>query len=195
MWVRVLVGLGTLGVVATMAAFAEELPWGLIQGSDGTLYVVTAGMRHRVVPAIAPDEVIARLPEGEAWETGVLADTPPVPIHALTLAAVPRLAPTQANGVIEIEGNGTEISRTFRLSGGNYVIRWTAVSRESQGCTHRGWLEARGQSPFQQGIANAAVTPGGRQGGETRAYALRAGDYYLNMSSGCDWRVTITAQP
>jgi hypothetical protein len=193
MWTRALIGLVTAGLLTT-AASAQELPWGLIQTSDGTLYVVAAGLRHRVVPAMAPDEIVATIPEGAAWEGGVLADAPAVPIQGLTLTSGPLLAPTQANGVIELEGNGTELSRQFHLSGGNYVIRWTAIPKSPAGCLHRGFLQARGQPTFQQSIANEVIKDATRRSGETRAYALKPDDYFLNMSSGCDWRVTITPQ-
>jgi len=193
MWTRTLIGLVTAGLLATPAT-AQEPPWGLLQARDGTLYVVAAGVRHRIVPATAPDEAIAAVPEGAAWESGVMADAPTVPIQALTLTTTPPLAPTAANGVIELEGSGTETSRQFHLSGGNYLIRWTATPKSPAGCSHHGVLQARGQPPFEQGIANELIRDGGRRSGETRAYALRPDDYFVNMSSGCDWRVIITPQ-
>ena len=193
MRIRALGGL-VCAALLTSAAYAQDAQWGLIQSNDGTLYVVVSGMRHRVQPVVAPDDVISALPEGAAWETGVMADAPTVSVQALTFTAAPLQAPTQANGTIEVEGGGTGQSGQFHLSGGNYVIRWTATPLSATGCSLSGVLQLRGQPQFQQNIANAVIRDAVRRSGDTRAYALTPGDYFLNMSGACDWRVTVTPQ-
>jgi hypothetical protein len=190
---RALIGLGLVALLTT-AVHAAEAPWQLIQTNDGTLYVVAAGLRHRIMPATVPDEAVTTIPEGDAWTSGAMADTPAVPLQALTLASAPLAAPTQANGVIELEGDGTQTSRQFHLSGGNYLLRWTATPKSPAGCYYGGALQAREYPLFQRAIANEVVKGGARRAGEARLYALKPGDYFLNVSSSCDWNVSVIPQ-
>jgi hypothetical protein len=191
---RALIGAGLAALLVT-AAQAAETPWGLIRTDDGTLYVVAAGTRHRIVPAAVPSEVAASIPEGTAWDDGVMADGPAAPIQALAVASLPLAAPTAANGVIELEGSGTETSRLFGLSGGNYLLRWTATPRSPAGCYFGGVLRVREYPLFQQSLANETVKGTARRSGETRAYTLKPGDYFVNVSSGCDWTISVIPQP
>jgi hypothetical protein len=86
-------------------------------------------------------------------------------------------------------------SAAFELHGGNYTITWTATDNQSQskvGCSHGGSLQRVDPPPASETIANASVSAGRTATGETHAYNLRAGRYFLNMSSGCEWTVTLT---
>jgi hypothetical protein len=87
-------------------------------------------------------------------------------------------------------------SKSFYLSGGNYTVSWTATDRSgaySVGCYHGGTLEAVDKSQFFfEMIGNDMVDAGSSSSGSTELYGVRPGSYYLDMSSGCDWVVTIT---
>ena len=61
--------------LASMAA-AQSAPWRLVQPSDGSLWVIADGVRHRVAPANIADAELAAIPEGGAWSDGSLADAP-----------------------------------------------------------------------------------------------------------------------
>jgi hypothetical protein len=184
-----------VAALSTSAAHGLEAPWGLVQTGDGTLYVVAGGTRHRITPVAVPEDIIAAIPEGDAWEQGRIPGAPAASVETFTLATAPLLAPTLANGVIEVQGSGTEKSRSFRLSGGTYLIRWTATPRAPAGCQQSGALQGRDQVLQQYSIANEIIQDGAPRSGETRAYAVKPGDYLVNMNSGCDWRVTIIPQP
>jgi hypothetical protein len=186
---------GLIAVIAALLAIgtvaAQEAPWRLVQSSDGTLYVIAAGTRHRIVPAAVPDDVIAAIPEGEAWETGAMTAVAPQVQPAQTQASA--AAPVDA--AVTLEGSGIQKSRLFRLSGGNYWIQWTATPKSASGCYHGGTLQAPDQPLVHESVGNELINDRNPRSGETRAYNLKPGDYFLNMSSGCDWRVTITPQP
>lgn len=86
--------------------------------------------------------------------------------------------------------NGSRSLNTapFALNGGDYTINWTA-SGAATGCAHYGALVSLDGAPGES-------FAGGQAGsGETHAYKLKKGQYYLRMNSGCnEWSVTISHQ-
>jgi len=61
------------------SASAQQEPWRLVRGSDGTLFVFRGDVRNRIVPSPMGDAHLVA--EGEAWEDGFLRGTelPPSP--------------------------------------------------------------------------------------------------------------------
>ena len=188
-----LIGL-IVAALSTSAAHGLEAPWGLVQTGDGTLYVVAGGIRHRITPVTIPDDLIAAIPEGDAWEQGRSPgrrqDGPD--IHAdVGPAAGPDAGERRDRG----RRQRHRPSRLFHLSGGNYLIKWTATPTSAVECYQSGVLQAHDQSTPQQSIVNELVEVGARRSGETRVFVLKPGDYRVSMTSGCAWRVTIIPQP
>lgn len=114
-------------------------------------------------------------------------------IAALLLALVLPIAPAVAQvEPLVIEGSGIQSSAPFVLDGGDYYIQWTATPKGDGGCYHGGTLEMAGNPLGFVMLANEILPDSTPVDGETYAYGLKPGRYYLKMSSGCDWRVTLT---
>lgn len=61
-----------------LGALAQAEPVRVVQGSDGTLYVLVDGVRHLLVPDVLSDEELHALPEGEPYYGTLPAPTPVV---------------------------------------------------------------------------------------------------------------------
>lgn len=69
------------------AVWAQASPPQLYQVSDGSLWVVADGMKHRITPQAVADERLAGVPEGAAWADGLInppaaAAAPPAGVPA-----------------------------------------------------------------------------------------------------------------
>jgi hypothetical protein len=116
--------------------------------------------------------------------------TPTAAPVAPTQAAKPAAAPAQAP--VTLSGKGIAKTDPFSLSAGSYEIHWQAVNPTTAPCFHGGSLLAIDQQGFfPQTVGNEMVPAGQTNEGATNAYNLKAGQYYLNMSSGCQWTVSI----
>jgi hypothetical protein len=96
---------------------------------------------------------------------------------------------------VTMNGSGIENTAPFHLDSGNYLVQWTATPR-SQGasCYHGGTLKTTTGKSIES-IANASLNRGEPQTtGETRVYNVASGEYFVHMSSGCNWTVTLTQQ-
>ena len=81
----------------------------------------------------------------------------------------------------------------FTLRGGNYVITWTATPNSKVGCFHGGALRAL-EGTFSEHFGSTTNSQAPATG-ETRAYNVPPGQYYVETTSGCDdWTMTITPQ-
>lgn len=132
----------------------------------------------------------------------------PAPVQPTPAAAAPAVPPARATAAVvaptsvpaapvaeapvTLQGEGLQKTRPFALRGGNYTLAWEATAPNPAGCYHGGMLQAVNPAALAvaEPLANAMVQ--GTQRGETQVYRLAAGDYYLNMTSGCRWSVTIS---
>lgn len=93
---------------------------------------------------------------------------------------------------VVVTGSGMTQTRPFVLAGGNYTIDWTAQDKNPRTpCFHSGALRGVDNSTTQS-LGLKSVDAGQSASGETTAYHLIPGQYYLSMTSGCDWSVTIS---
>jgi hypothetical protein len=86
-------------------------------------------------------------------------------------------------------------TKPFFLAGGNYVSDWSAsdpTSRPQMGCFHSGFLESADPSGVVLlDLGTKILYPGRSAHGTAQLPGLAAGQYILDMSSGCAWTVTI----
>jgi hypothetical protein len=88
----VLFGLLAMLVAGTSTSSAQTAPWRLVQGSDGTLYLVTSDTSYVVNPDPISDDDLAALNDG-----GTLGSQLPVPTQqVVSLVAPPAPAPATA---------------------------------------------------------------------------------------------------
>jgi hypothetical protein len=91
---------------------------------------------------------------------------------------------------IVMQGSGDTNSLSFALAGGNYTVAWTATRATSTGCSYSGSLALIDNSDsenFDGDAGNRNTTTG-----VTQLYSLKASQYYLRSSSGCDtWTIVI----
>lgn len=84
----------------------------------------------------------------------------------------------------------------FTLAGGNYTLAWSAVNTQTSGAACLLADELKPVDPaslaFEQ-IGGVRVTT--QDAGQTIAYNLPAGAYYLKNLSTCQWTVTVTPLP
>jgi hypothetical protein len=89
-------------------------------------------------------------------------------------------------------------TKPFFLGGGNYVSDWSAsdpTSGPPVGCFHSGFLESADASTLvSYDLGSKILFPGRSAHGTTQLPNLKAGQYILNMTSGCAWTVTISPQ-
>jgi len=124
-----------------------------------------------------------------AAQPTVTRPNPPAPAKPTT-ATAPEEKP------VTLAGKGILKTPPFELRGGSYSIKWTASdsSTSAVGCYQGGQLQAVDGSLHFETVGNAMVPGGQKMTGETQAYNLKPGRYFLDMSSGCDWSVTIAPQ-
>jgi hypothetical protein len=70
---------------------AQSAPWSLAQSSDGVLWVLADGARHRISPQPIGDTVLASIPEGTPWDDGAMVASS----SATQQAVQPTLTPEQ----------------------------------------------------------------------------------------------------
>ena len=174
-----LVGLLIVGSVS-----AQEAPWRLVQTSDGTLYVVAAGVRHRITPAALPDGVVAAISEGAAWEAGTLGDAPQPPVDTAAAGAPQAAAPLTFSGTTDVNTDLFWLDRTA------YRVTWEVTPRARDGDC---FFDADLKTPAG-GRSHSLASPDVKvaRTGETNVYDVRPGAHYLEVSTTCpSWRVTM----
>lgn len=120
------------------------------------------------------------------------------------LTAQPTVAPTAtatppAMLPITLTGKGGLNTLPFSLGGGNYSVDWKAVDQPASfGCFYGGTLKAVDGSltaPLNfASVGSGKVEKGKSLTGTTQLYNVKPNTYYLDMSSSCDWSVTISTQ-
>lgn len=88
----IVVGVIALAMVFAAGAQAQSILWRVVQGSDGTLYLLTGGLRFTLQPDAISDDDLAQIPDG-----GVIlsaAATPPAAAGSSTPTLAPGLAGT-----------------------------------------------------------------------------------------------------
>lgn len=165
--------IGNSSAAAKPATVSTPAPTPNVQGT------VAAAVRATVAPI---GTSVAQ------WQAAARAE-------AATPTAAPAGAPKPSSDEpITLTGAGIMKTEPFTLRGGNYTITWKASDsgRGSRvGCYHGGSLQSVGGQLLSETIANASVEAGQTTEGRTQAYGLRTGQYFLSMSSGCTWSVTI----
>ena len=88
-------------------------------------------------------------------------------------------------------GSGMQNTSPFTLAGGNYSVAWTATPHSSVGCYH-GVSLARTDGGFGAPLlVNAMPKTSAAVSGTTNAYNVKAGEFFFQVSSGCDWTIAI----
>src|SRR5882724_3583638 len=105
---------------------------------------------------------------------------------------VPTATPVPREVALTRSGSGTMKTDLFALQGGNYAINWTArdTSAGKYGCLNTGSLHSSdaGNSRVEQVVWKEIM---GTDKGDTNAYNMAPGKYYLDMISNCAWTVTV----
>lgn len=120
------------------------------------------------------------------------------------LTAQPTVAPTAtatppAMLPVTLTGKGGLNTLPFRLDGGSYSVDWKAVDQPTgSGCFYGGTLKAVDGSltaPLNfASVGSGRVEKGKSLSGTTQLYNVKPNTYYLDMSSSCDWSITISTQ-
>lgn len=95
-----------------------------------------------------------------------------------------------------ITGQGTMKTSLFTLNGGTYKVNWQATPTGSSsvvGCFHGANLVPETAS-FGQNLGSGQVAANATTTGETFAYNVKPGRYYIDATSGCQWSITLTNQ-
>jgi hypothetical protein len=86
----------------------------------------------------------------------------------------------------------------FHLNGGDYVSDWSAsdpTSGPPMGCFHSGFLESADPSGVVMlDVGTKILFSRASAHGTAQLPNLQAGQYILDMGSGCAWTVTISPQ-
>ncbi len=100
--------------------------------------------------------------------------------------------PSPQEEAVRFEGQGMRNTKAFYLSGGDYAIISTVTPEPGHGCGNLSSLVGIGQ-PSTDFLAQSDVR---KPFTDTNlVYSKRPGRYYMAMSSGCRWVVTIQRQP
>jgi len=90
---------------------------------------------------------------------------------------------------VTVTGKGISSSKAFRLAG-NYMLQWVAVADSSVGCYHGANLKRADGTFMFETIANEMIENKKPVTGETNLFNLEDAEYYVDVSSGCDWEFT-----
>jgi hypothetical protein len=97
--------------------------------------------------------------------------------------------PAAAPESFTFSGSGMQNTSAFTLAGGSYSVAWTATPHSSVGCYH-GVSLARTDGGFGVPMLVNAL-PKAAVSGTTNAYNVKAGEFFFQVSSGCDWTIAI----
>ena len=153
----------------------------VVQGSDGTLYLVGQAGRYTLSPTSMTDAQIAALPD-----LG--------PISGDLSGTHPNLPSDQPQ---TLTGQSAMNTKPFSLQGGNYNIDWVATDGLGSSCNQIAYLKsvpAAGVAAFSTLISNDQAAKGQTSHGETQAYAVPAGQFYVASEGDCGWSITVSPQ-
>jgi len=173
-------------VAIPAAASAQSTPWRVVQASDGSLYLLKDGARSLILPALITDEDLSAIPELDPI-SGELPQ-PSAPTALLPPAQDP----------VTITGQREMNTDLFTLSGGNYVVTWTAKPiGTSNSCFHGASLKPlkAGNGFYGESVGSGQVSGANPVAGETHVYAVPSGQYFISATSGCQWSLTLKGMP
>jgi hypothetical protein len=200
---------------------AQQAPWHVDQGSDGTLYLVTSDTRYVINPDAISDDDLAVLTDGGVLgsqlpmppaSTPVIDSSPAVEPAAATQSAtpptatntpIPAVAPTPApEQPVTVSGQQDDRTKPITLRGGNYTISWTVTSMSNYDGNFTGLFTSTTQvDPLNNSLLSFGGNVISRKtaSGQTHLYNLHGGQYYIaGLSSGTapniTWTVTVTSQ-
>jgi hypothetical protein len=103
--------------------------------------------------------------------------------------------PNTGEKPVTLSGSGVMQTKPFSLAGGNYVSDWSASDPTGMGCMQSGFLESADPSfSVMFDVGTKILFPRSSDRGTAPLPGLQAGHYYLDMTSGCNWTVTISPQ-
>jgi hypothetical protein len=120
--------------------------------------------------------------------------TAPTPVPPTAPTAPPKPAPTVVARMdpVTINGSSTMKSRPTHLPAGNYSVAWTDKAGQFAGNFIARLMPASSTSALGgTSIANVILQSGETKNGETQAYNLKEGDYYVDVVGQGDWKVVI----
>lgn len=205
--------------LARATAAQSSIPNGVfVRNSEGLVWLVLEGERIKIPVWQATDEEIAAVPvfdrwavmdavgaivagDRPAWLVDDVAPAPPAPVASATPTRTPRPAPTatpqpqrRTDDPVRLSGERSQNTKAFSLSGGNYTATWDIkVARGSTSCYGSASLyRVEGKQYIEQLFSALLNDDRGKSAdGETQLYGLNAGQYYLDINSGCPWSVEI----
>lgn len=177
-----LASLALVAALSTTAAIAQTAGIAVIaQGADGTLYLIGPAGRYTINPTPMSDDALAALP-----------DLGPIS------GGLPTTQTTAANDKPQtLTGQGALNTMPFSLQGGNYTIDWVAVGGATASCNqiaHLRNVPTATAVNFDSRISNEIAAKGQSIHGQTQAYAVPNGQYYVESDGGCGWSITISPQ-
>lgn len=188
-------------VLLALPAHGENtIPYGaVVRDANGSLWVVFNDQRYRLPIYPVESSVVEGLPASDLWvvpsarDGWILGPAPDWAGGETAFSPTPEARPIVApEAPLIFEGGRSKKTDPFRLSGGHYKFRWTASGSSGSGCFHTGTLMAVERMGYSSSAGSGDVANRGETSGETAAYNVPAGQYYLDMGSGCSkWKVTI----
>lgn len=167
--------------------WAQQVPGAVVQLAqtpDGNLWFVVHGIRVFVAPQPVDDSLYSLSEHEPAYDGSIVVTDRGLQIASF-VDEVP--APT-------FSSSGSGNTRPFTLSGGDYRMAWRAVTANSLGCSV-GVRLVNTQSGQEAAEFSAIVSsqPEG-SAGESWAYRVRAGRYFLRVTASLcrDWTLTIS---
>lgn len=139
---------------------------------------------------LVDDPAPAAVAAAQATPTTVATATR-TPRPAATVTPQPR---PRSDDPVKLSGERSQNTKAFTLSGGNYTARWEIkLPRGSSSCYGGGSLHIVDGNRYVEQLFNALLgdEKGKSADGETELYGLKAGQYYLDINSGCPWSVEI----
>src|SRR5579884_2458839 len=139
---RLVVLVACIGVVCTVmvgTVFAQAgPPWRIVQGSDGTLYLITGATRYEVTPDSISDDDLAALQDGGPIGGSQLPQPPappaaPPPVVPPPAPQPPAPAPPapQPRQPITVTGSNSQNGQPFQLAGGNFAVTYTLTNNDA----------------------------------------------------------------
>lgn len=107
--------------------------------------------------------------------------------------STPPPPPPTGGDIFNASGDGQTKTNLFNTSG-SIKIDWTAqdTGTSSVGCFHGVSMKSgdAGNSFFDL-VANMVIDGGASKTGTTNEYNLKAGNYYFDVNSGCQWSIRV----
>jgi hypothetical protein len=131
-----------------------------------------------------------------AAPTPVMVYVTPVPTVArpsFDASESPTVAPTPtpSQAPITLKGTGTKRTAPFQLAGGDYLVAWKITAMSSSGCFYGGTLRGLTDVKIRERLGSHSIDSDPLSD-TTYLYGIRAGRFYVDVVSGCDWTITLS---